>query len=351
MRKVFFQISLEEIRGNIALELPTQGRWHPYKWTSIEEFARQTGGVMGHGHDHGHSHGYTGEISKSQKQRLWFAIAITIALMAFEIVGGLIGGSLALLSDAAHMGSDAAALIISLIAVSVSQKPATKRFPYGFGRIKVLAALINGLMLGGLALTFIKGGIERLLHPHEVHSGTTLLVATTGLLANLLVMYILTRGEQDISMRSAFQDCLWDAIGSVGVILGSLVMMVWSNATRIDAVLTLLIAGMMLRTSYSLVKATTQILMDGAPGDANHGQVEHLIRSIFGVASVQSIKIRSLTGDDKLVSVVLCIELYGDVEEVRHVVVEKLEEKGYQVEHFDVSQQNIHVHHGHAHVH
>jgi len=193
----------------------------------------------GHSHHHGHSHG-----GENNRSRVGFAAALTGLFMMAEIVGGLISGSLALLADAGHMLTDFAALAMAWGAFTIAKRPADWKHTFGYDRLAILVAFVNGLTLFLVAAWIVREAIERFHSPSEILAGPMLWVAIGGLVVNLLVFKILTGADQEnLNIRGAVLHVLGDLLGSVAAIIAALVIMK-TGWTPIDPLLSVLVAGL-----------------------------------------------------------------------------------------------------------
>ena len=186
---------------------------------------------------------------ETSKRRLGWAFGITTAFMIAEVAGGLLSGSLALLADAGHMTTDAAALALAWTAVRASERPADRRRTYGYHRFQVLASLVNGLGLIAIVVFLAVEAVRRLFDPAPIAAMPMLLVASLGLLANLVSFSILHRGDRDnLNLRAATLHVMSDLLGSIGAILAAVVILA-TGWTPIDAILSVLIALLMYRAT------------------------------------------------------------------------------------------------------
>lgn len=208
---------------------------------------------------HGHHHGATDE------RRLIWALAVIVLFMLVEVAGGLLSGSLALLADAGHMVSDAAALAFSCVALRVGRRSATPRMSYGYRRLEILAAFVNGLALFAIAVWITVEAIIRFRAPVPVLPGTMLAVAAAGLGANIVAFLILHGGDRgNLNMRGALLHVLGDLLGSVAAIAAAVVIM-FTGWTPIDPILSIFVALIVLRSAWHLVRSTAHILLEGTP--------------------------------------------------------------------------------------
>lgn len=223
------------------------------------------------------------------------ALLITAIVMAVEFIGGLLSNSLALLADAGHMLTDIGALGLSYFAIWFSSRPATPRKTYGFYRVEILAALLNGVLLVVLALFIFREAYVRFVVPPVVDAGIMLPVASVGLLANLASAYVLFRGQfENLNVRGAFLHVLSDAIGSVGAILAALAILLFEWETA-DAVISCVVALLILSSSWVVIRDAVDILLEGAPSHINLRNLTEKIVSAAGVRSIHDLHVWTLT--------------------------------------------------------
>jgi cobalt-zinc-cadmium efflux system protein len=224
--------------------------------------------------------------------------------MIVEAVGGVISGSLALLADAGHMLTDAAALILAWLAVRFATRPADWKRTYGFDRFEVLAAFTNGLALFFISIAIGYEAVTRLFEPVKVMGGTMLLIASAGLVVNIATLLILRQGggEANLNVRAALLHVLSDLLGSVAAIVAALVIL-WTGWTPIDPLLSMLITLLILRSAWLITKDAGHILLEGAPSGLDVREVQKdLETSIPEVQSVHHIHAWSLTEDRRLMT-------------------------------------------------
>ncbi len=234
-------------------------------------------------HDHGEN---PRSRSGVDQRRLVIALVLAATYMLAEIAGGLLTGSLALLADAGHMFSDVVALTMSVVALRIAQRPATPARTYGYYRTEILAALIHGVLLVCVSAGIIYEATERLAAPTAVLGGPMLAVAAGGLLVNLIGLKILSEGRHEsLNVRGAWLHVLSDALGSVGaMIAGALIWgFGWAWA---DPAASLLIGGLIIYSSWSLIREAVSVLMEGAPA---HIDVEEIQRSLLALAGVETV--------------------------------------------------------------
>ena len=250
-----------------------------------------------HSHDHSHSHGAGNEAAQGGK--LGLSILITSLTLVAEVVGGILTGSLALLSDAAHVFLDIFALALSWGAIRLASRAASDRHTYGFHRMKVLAAFINGATLVLVAAGILREAVIRFGHPEPVIAGPMLIVAVIGLAANLVVALVLGgHDHEDLNTRAAFLHVIGDALSSVGVIVAGLVIL-FTGWTWIDPLVSVLIALIILSGAFRVLKEALHILNEGAPEDARAGEVSAAMREVGGVLEIHDLHIWTVGPDYK----------------------------------------------------
>lgn len=243
---------------------------------------------MGSGHSHAAQPGQS-------ERPLWIALFLTTAFLIAEIVGGILTNSLALISDAAHMFTDTAALAISLAAIRIGRRPADSERTFGYYRFEILAAAFNAILLFLVALYILYEAYQRLNNPPEIQSGTMLLVAAFGLVVNLISMRLLSSGkDSSLNIKGAYLEVWSDMLGSIGVIIGALVIR-YTGWTWIDSVIAVGIGLWVLPRTWTLLKASMNVLLEGAPEGLGIGKVKEAIAAVPGVASVHDLHVWSIT--------------------------------------------------------
>jgi cobalt-zinc-cadmium efflux system protein len=249
--------------------------------------------MKGHevGEDHSHRHG-SGETAGSS---LKAALFISTTFLVAEFFGALYTNSLALLADAGHMLTDVAALSLSLFAVRFASKRATPRKTYGFYRVEILAALLNGVLLILIALYIFYEAFHRFRNPQEVKADWMLVVAAVGLLANLTSAYLLFgKHHESLNVRGAFFHVLSDAIGSVGAILASIAIIISGYQTA-DPSISVVVAVLILWSSWILIRDAVDILLEGTPAHINIVSLREQLGNVDGVGSVHDLHVWTLT--------------------------------------------------------
>ena len=247
-----------------------------------------------HHHHHGHGHGH-GHARSANRRRLAIVLALVLVYMVAEVVGGILANSLALLADAGHMLSDAAALALSLFAFWLAQRPPTATLTYGFYRTEILAALINGATLVAISLFIFFEAYRRLADPPEVEGPLMMAIAAGGLAINLIGLWILHGGkDESLNMRGAWLHVMSDALGSVGALTAGALILLY-GWYWVDPVASVVIALLILFSSWSLLRETVSVLMEGAPGHIDVDEVRNTIQSIPGVLSAHDLHVWTIT--------------------------------------------------------
>ncbi|EFL37838.1 cation diffusion facilitator family transporter [Streptomyces griseoflavus] len=252
---------------------------------------------MGAGHDHGHAHGAPagGTASAAYRGRLRVALAITLGVMVVEIVGGVLADSLALVADAAHMATDALGLGMALVAIHVANRPPSERRTFGLARAEILAALANCLLLLGVGGYVLYEAIDRFVTPAETAGGLTVVFGAIGLVANMVSLSLLMRGQKEsLNVRGAFLEVAADALGSVAVILSALVILA-TGWTAADPIASLVIALMIVPRTWKLLRETLDVLLEAAPKGVDMGKVRAHILATDGVEDVHDLHAWTIT--------------------------------------------------------
>ncbi|MCX4641871.1 cation diffusion facilitator family transporter [Streptomyces sp. NPDC058293] len=250
---------------------------------------------MGAGHDHGHSHAPTGTASAAHLGRLRIALGITLTVMVVEIVGGVLADSLALVADAAHMATDALGLGMALLAIHFANRPASEQRTFGFARAEILAALANCLLLLGVGGYVLVEAIQRFMEPAETQGGLTIVFGVIGLVANMISLSILVRGQKDsLNVRGAFLEVAADALGSVAVIISATIILAtgWQAA---DPIASIAIGLMIVPRTVKLLQETLNVLLEAAPKGVDMAEVRAHIAGLPGVLDVHDLHAWTIT--------------------------------------------------------
>jgi cobalt-zinc-cadmium efflux system protein len=268
-------------------------------------------GPQAHDHHHHHHHHHTAPAGSAQRtRRLGIVLALTSVYMVAEAVGGWMTNSLALLSDAGHMLTDVAAIALAMLAIWFGSRPAPPEKTYGYYRIEILAAFVNGVTLVVLALYIIYEAYERILAPPTVESGEMIAIATGGLAVNLVSAWILMgkhdHGPRTLNEHGAFLHVVGDALGSVGAIVAGLFML-FGEFYVADPIVSIVIAILIVYSSYELIREAVNVLLEGTPSHINIAAVKGAMLGIDGILDVHDLHVWSITsGRDALSAHVVC---------------------------------------------
>jgi cobalt-zinc-cadmium efflux system protein len=245
-----------------------------------------------------HSHSAAG----ANAGRLRLVLLLTASFLAVEVVGGVLTGSLALIADAGHMLTDVAGTGMALIAIKFAARPATTEKTYGFYRLEILSALVNGLILFGIAGYILFEAYRRFSSPPEVQGAPMLAVAGVGLLVNLACAYLLMEGQKtSLNMHGAFLEVVSDFFGSLAVIVAGVVIVV-SGFKLIDPLASVFIGLFILPRTWKLINDALHVLLEGVPRHIDMGEVRQHILEVEGVTSVHDLHVWSLTSGVDVIS-------------------------------------------------
>ncbi len=249
--------------------------------------------------------------TKSNIKRVQIALVLTASFMIVEVVGGILSGSLALLADAGHMLTDTMALALAAVAFRVSSRPADSKRSYGYQRFQILAAFVNGLSLLLIVGWILIEAVRRLMSPSEVMGPMMLAVASVGLLVNVFAFIVLHGGDRDnMNIRAATLHVAGDLLGSVAAIIAAIVIIV-TGWTPIDPLLSVLVALLILRSAWYLVRRSAHILLEGAPEWLDQDSMQsRLIKRIPAVNSIHHVHIWGLTPQHLMLT--MHVALKGD---------------------------------------
>jgi cobalt-zinc-cadmium efflux system protein len=287
-----------------------------------------------HGHDHDHGrHSHAPEVSLDNERRIFLAMLLTGGFMAAEVIGGILSGSLALIADAGHMATDTAALALAWFAFRLSRRPADPSRSYGFHRGEVLAAFVNGIAMTALALWIVVEAVQRLYSPVEILGGVMLWIAIGGLVVNLLAFWLLRSGSREnLNVRGAAVHVVGDLLGSIAAIAAAGVIL-WTGWTPIDPLLSVVVALLVLRSAWFIIRQSAHILMEGAPQHLQAADIKSdLIDHIDGLEDVHHVHIWSLTQERPLVTLHARVRADANADELLRAVNKRLVEQ-FHVDH------------------
>ncbi len=277
------------------------------------------------GHAHNHAAG-------ANSKMLAIALGLTTTFLIAELIGSFVFNSLALLSDAAHMFTDSAALAIALAAVKIGQRPADDARTFGYRRFEILAAAFNALLLFAVAGYVLWEGIARFMKPSEVESTGMLVVASIGLVINIIAMKLLSAGkDKSLNVKGAYLEVWADMLGSIGVIGGAILIM-FTGWQWVDPAVAIGIGLWVLPRTWTLLKETTQILLEGVPRGIELAKLRSAIAQTPGVAGVHDLHVWSMTSDDHSMSAHVELGEGADSEVVRTSIAAMLHDE-YEIRH------------------
>jgi len=279
-------------------------------------------------HDHVHVASRHGD-----RRALGVALALILCFMAAEVVAALVASSLALLSDAAHMLTDAAALALSLAAARLATAPARGSMTYGLGRAEILSAQANGVTLLVLSAFIIYGAVTRLVSPPQVKGGLVLVIALAGIAVNVAAARILAgpREPRSLNVEGSYRHILTDLYGFIATATAAVVILA-TGFSRADAIASLLIAGLMLKAAYDLLKASGRVFMEAAPANLEPDEIGRVLAAQPGVVEVHDLHVWEVTSGFPALSAHVVVGAGEDCHELRRRLQRLLEER-YEVRH------------------
>jgi cobalt-zinc-cadmium efflux system protein len=258
---------------------------------------KKKGGLeMGHHHGHSHGHGHHHHHHTNNQRALFLSFLLITLFMIVEVIGGVMTNSLALLSDAGHMLSDAVALGLSFFAIKIGEKKATVTKTYGYKRFEIIAASLNGLTLIVISLYIFVEAYERFINPPEVQSLGMLAISVIGLLVNIAAAFILMKGDKDenLNVRSAFLHVIGDMLGSVGAIAAAILIYFFDFGIA-DPIASVIVAILILISGYRVTRDSLHILMEGAPHHLETEKIKNALMTIPSVKNVHDFHLWSIT--------------------------------------------------------
>ena len=282
------------------------------------------------GHE-GHTHAHT-VAPGGDRRYLLAALALIVVFMLAEVSVGIASGSLALISDAGHMLTDAASLALALFAAGLAARPARGRWTYGYQRAEILSAQANGLTLLLLAAWFCYEAVRRLLAPSPVAGAAVLITAVVGIVVNIVAAWLISRASRrSLNVEGAFQHVLGDLYAFVATAVAGVVVLV-TGFERADAIATLVVAGLMIRGGVGLVRESGRIFLEAAPANLDPAVIGPAMAAVPGVAEVHDLHIWDVTSDMPALSAHVLVDPTRDCHDVRRDL-EVLLHSGYSVEH------------------
>jgi len=292
---------------------------------------------MGGQHDHVHHVG-----GDTDRRALGVALGLIVAFMAAEVVAGILTSSLALLSDAGHMLTDAAAIALSLVAARLAQRPAAGAMTYGLGRAEILSAQLNGVTLLVLAALIVYEAIRRLVSPLEVDAPPVLIIALAGMAVNAVAARVLAgANRQSLNVEGSFQHIVTDLYGFMGTAIAALVVL-GTGFDRADPIASLLVAALMLRSAYGLLRASGRIFLEAAPEGVDPRAIGEALVGQPEVVEVHDLHVWELTSGFHALSAHVVVSPECDCHEVRHQLEGVLDRR------FGLDHTTLQVDHEHA---
>ncbi len=285
---------------------------------------------MSAGHDHHHVH--------SSGKVLFWALGLTTFFAFVEAVAGWLANSLALMGDAGHMITDSFALGIAAVAAWLANKGATRSHSFGLGRVEFLAALLNSVTMLALVAYIVVESVLRLLSPEPVEGHVVMVVAVLGLLVNLLVAWIFSRGEKNVNTRGAMLHVMGDLLGSVAAIISGVVISL-TGWMKIDPILSIFISLLILYSTIRLLREAIHALMDGVPHNLSPEDVQTAMAAVPGVAAIHDLHVWSLTSSQTSLTAHVVVDDLSRWPQVWDAMRDVLK-NGFGIEHYTLQVEN-----------
>ena len=285
-------------------------------------------------HHHGHVH-------TDDTRRLTIALVLILGLMVAEVVAGVMADSLALLSDAAHMLTDAGAIALALFAARLARRPASGGFTFGFRRAEILSAQLNGATLVGLAVLIVLEAIQRLVDPPEVAGLAVLVVAIVGIAVNLAATRVLAGADRSsLNVEGAFQHVLTDLFAFIATAIAGAVVLL-TDFSRADGIAALVVAALMLRSGYGLLRDSGRVLLEAAPRDLDPEEIGNLLAAQSHVVEVHDLHVWEVTSGFPAISAHVTVRAGCDTQAHRRELAELLRER-FQISHSTLQVETRH---------
>jgi cobalt-zinc-cadmium efflux system protein len=282
-------------------------------------------------HSHHHHHALDARRAENRK-RMWWALAINVALLAATVIGGVVTGSLALFADAGHLLSDVGAVAIGLIAAKLAGMAPTPARTFGYQRSEILGALVNGVVLLAISVLIVVGAITRFSDPPDVEGAGVLVIGVVGLVGNAVATWVLAAGErQDINLEGVLRHSAADALSSFGVVVAGVVLLA-TGWNPIDPIVSLVIAALIAAGSWRLLKEPLDVLMEGAPAGIDVDQVGNAMAQEADVVEVHDLHIWSVTSGFPALAAHLVVRP-GTDRDIARARVERMLGERFQIRH------------------
>ncbi|WP_068924673.1 cation diffusion facilitator family transporter [Planobispora rosea] len=292
---------------------------------------------MGHGHGHGHGTGLgghhgAGRTARADRRYLAGALALLVVFMVAEVIIGIIANSIALISDAGHMLTDAASIVLALIAMGMAARPARGAYTFGYKRAEILSAAINGLTFVLLVVYFVYEGIRRLVEPPEVEGVLVFGTALAGIAVNAAAAWLIARADRSsLNVEGAFQHILNDMYAFIATAIAGAV--VWLTGWgRADAIAALVVAALMAKAAYGLLRDAGRILFEAAPAGLDPLEIGAAITGHPEVTAVEDLHVWTVTSGFPALSAHVVVEPGGDCHRIRREVAALLHER-FHIDH------------------
>ena len=288
------------------------------------------------------------KFQSSSKITPWSSLVITMIFTVVEFVGGIVSNSLALLSGSVHMLSDVLAVGLSMVAIYFSSKPPTKNYTYGFLRLEIIVAFLNGLALIVISLGIMYEGIMRIIHPRPVESGIMILIAFIGLIANIVLTIILMislKKENNINIHSALWHFIGDLLNSLGIIV-AFVLIHFTGWNIVDPIISILISLIILRGGYKIIKNASKVLMERVPDRYDTDEIMGAMKDVEGVIDIHEFHLWSVTTNQS--SLGAHVVLSDDYIKSPYATINKVSDllkTQYGLEHVTLQIENINLNH------
>ena len=282
-------------------------------------------------------HHHHGHVQTDDTRRLTIALVLILGLMVGELVAGVLADSLALLSDAAHMLTDAAAIALALFVARLAQRPANGGFTFGFRRAEILSAQVNGATLVGLAVLITLEAIQRLVDPPDVAGLAVLVVAIVGIAVNLVATRVLAgANRRSLNVEGAFQHVLTDLFAFIATAIAGAVVLL-TDFSRADGIAALIVAALMLRSGYGLLRDSGRVLLEAAPRDLDPEEIGNVLAAQSHVVEVHDLHVWEVTSGFPAISAHVTVRAGCDTQAHRHELAELLRER------FEISHSTLQV--------
>ncbi|MFG1700108.1 cation diffusion facilitator family transporter [Nonomuraea sp. NPDC049309] len=290
-----------------------------------------------HGHGHGHGHALSPD---ADRRFLWGALALICCFMVAEVVAGVAANSIALISDAAHMLTDASAIALALLAARIAARPAKGAYTFGYKRAEILSAQINGVTLLLLVAYFVYEAVQRILQPPDVHGPLVVVTAVAGIAVNAGAAWLLSKANRrSLNVEGAFQHVLNDMYAFIATALSGLV--VWLTGFRqADAIAALVVAALMFKAGWGLLRDSGRVLLQAAPSDLDPDEIGRLLASDADVEEVHDLHVWTVTSGYPTLSAHVLVSRGSDCHKVRTRLADLLHEK------FAIGHTTLQVDHG-----